>query len=393
VTNEIYLNPEEVIWTLPVLERILNGVATESMRKQYVGVDLPFEIPVYTDRRFEEEMFRYVLSCRNKLRRIGSSRKLRLSCFELAALALAGRVTAKEASRVEEVLRTAGIVQLRRKLEKLRKRAKRAWIRRYGIDAFRSASDNWQRFVNWLRFRILAPPHRRQRPRVDVAVHREEREFMRNLALSMASSAGHTNELEHLADLAKAEVRRGERHPFTIRELLADKPKAQQFLAEFILKRKDPDVLRAEFQPDIMRASRLGKQFAASLTVATSDPKLQKVLAKWIEREIDPGYFDDVGEEVKYQLLNLADQHRLEVSTKAPKQIIQACKPDYNDEVDLRSFFGIWAARFLLVLQPDRNAALQVVSPAFQDAKACWQKLTPLTRQRKLDEISAGYLR
>jgi hypothetical protein len=390
MTTEIYLNPEEIAFMLPVLEKVLNGVATERARKHYAGVVSPFARPVYNQRLFDEEIFQIILSCRNKLKQIGHSRKLRLNCFELAALALALRVNLKEKSLPQELRLAHCIACLSRKLESLRKRGKRSWIRKHGTDSFRDASLRWKRFVAWLRFEILAPHQRRLMPvKGPDLLAREQREYMRSLARSIANAGADTKQMQHLADLARLEVRRG-RHPFTMRELLADMLKAEQFLVVFILKRKGPGVFKTEYLPKVLRAARLSKDFNATLTSTTPDRKLQAALAKWIEREVDPGYFDDVRKDIGYQL-GFVDLHYIGVKAKGMSAVIQACRPEYDANTDRCSFYAVWATRWLLTLQPNKDLVRMVIGPAFRAAKERSEKLNPLARQRKLKHIDARY--
>ena len=89
----------------------------------------------------------------------GQSRRLRLDPFELGACTLAVRVT--------EMMVRHGHTQawlsnhknatrrLLAKIERLRKRAKRAFIRVHGHAAFSEASQRWQRFVRFARAYFL----------------------------------------------------------------------------------------------------------------------------------------------------------------------------------------------------------------------------------------------
>jgi hypothetical protein len=385
--SEVFLNKDEVRLILPVLERVLAGVANERHRKQYVTVQLPLANPVYERRAFDEEIFSYVLSCRNKVKQIGSSRKLRLNPFEVSALALATRVSLKVKSSHNEVVSGARFAL---KLEKLRKRAKRAWIRRRGVSSFRDTSLRWKRFVEWLRFEILAPSKRRSSRLESLEmIQREQREFMRDIARTIASAEADIKQMLHLADLARREVKRN-RHPFTMRELIADKQKAELFLADFVLKRLGHTVLKSAYQPLCVRMSAKGKEMQAALTVTVPNPKLQRALERWIDREIDPEYLDAVREEIAYQL-GFDDLHYISARCKGTHAVVRACKPEYNADTDLRSFYAVWAARWLLALQPDKDLVRAVVGPAFRAAKANWENLSPLTRQRKLNQITARY--
>ena len=389
MTTEVYLNPKEVKLLLPVLERILNGVAAERGRMQYAGTVFPFARPVYSARAFDHELFGHILSCRNKLKGIGPSRKLRLDAFELAALALSIRVAVK-GQHDADGLKPATVNRIERKLEICRKRAKRCWIHRYGPDAFTKSSQRWKQFVGWLRFEILAPRQRRPLPlRGASMIAQEYRSFMRKTARDITVAGADEAEVEHLADLARREIRR-RRHPHTMRELINDTAKAQQFLANFILVRKGPEILRQEYLPRALQMSQLGGRFKAALEGDVPDPKLLSLLTKWIRRQVDPGYFAEVREEIEYQL-GFSDLHRIAHSGKGIRNLVESCKPLYSQDDDLRSYWAVWAVRWMLALVPDVNVVRRVVGPAFNEAKSWWGNLSTLTRQRTLNGIYARY--
>jgi hypothetical protein len=374
VTTEIYLNRKEVKLLLPVLERVLNGVATERGRKQYAGTVHPFARPVYSTRVFDAELFTHILSVRNKLKKIGRSSKLRLNAFELASLALSFRFAVKEGLGTDSLKRAAA-ERLERKLEICRKRAKRSWIRRNGIESFNQASHRWQELVAWLRFEILAPAHRRPLPmRSSSLIAQEHRNFMRNTARDVTVAGADGTEVQHLADLARREVRR-RRHPYTMRELINNASKAQLFLANFILARKSPEILKQEYLPRALQMSQLGKRFKETLERDVPNPKLLSLLAKWIQREVDPGYYDEVCEEIGYQL-GFSDLHRIASSGKGIRSLVESCKPHYSEDDDPRSYWAVWAARWLLALEPDVNMVRRVIGPAFHETKSWWGNLS-----------------
>src|SRR5439155_1991874 len=89
----------------------------------------------------------------------GQSRRLRLDPFELAACVLGVRVTEMQVrhGHVEAWLPDHEIAseKLLARLERLRKRAKRAWIRARGHAAYSEASRRWQCFVRFVRAYFL----------------------------------------------------------------------------------------------------------------------------------------------------------------------------------------------------------------------------------------------
>jgi len=95
-----------------------------------------------------------------KLREVpGASKRLHMDAMELAACILGARVTQQRVrhGHVKSWLpdHKAATRALLKKLERLRKRAKRLYIRVHGLVAFQGARHRWQRFVPFVRTYFL----------------------------------------------------------------------------------------------------------------------------------------------------------------------------------------------------------------------------------------------
>lgn len=262
----IRLSKDEAAVILPALEDMLNAIAEAVYLDRYTRRDATF-VPyhgeeIYRERRFDDEMYVHLLSCRNKLKFKGVSKEIGLDAFELAAAALGFGVVRKEKLVSKDMLASPSLTDLERKIENARKRAKRAAIKQSGLAPYKDQASRWDHFVEWLRFSVLYYRPRRQSQNNHTRLHREQRETMRALAMEVVVETADREQIYHLVDLARRELRR-KRHVEvspTLRALLQDPQKARQFLAKFISDRLDPYIIAPEFQTlDIRQSDRAEK--------------------------------------------------------------------------------------------------------------------------------------
>ncbi len=271
-TRSITFTKQEVAVISPALEDMVAGLF-EAGRGRYPRQDttsVPYHgQEVYRERRFDDEMHVHVLSCRNKLKFKGASKEVRLNAFELAAAALAFRVVREEELVPNEMLTSPLVAGLERKLENARKRAKRAAIKQTGLALYKEESDRWTHFVEWMRYNLLYYRPRRKSYKQGTLFYKEQRDALRALAMQVVVAAADQQQVHHLADLARRELRR-RRHVEvspTLRALLKDHEKARQFLAMFILKRGGPDILFPEFQPLCVRMANRAERLTLALCI------------------------------------------------------------------------------------------------------------------------------
>ena len=256
--TSIRLSKYEAAVILPALEDMVNGTAEAVYFDQFSRRDathVPYHgEEIYVNRSFDDEMFVHVLSCRNKLKFKfkGASKEVSFDAFELAAAALGFRVVRKEKLVSIDMLASPSVAGLECKLEKARKRAKRAAIKQNGPDLHQDQASRWEHFVEWMRHNLLYYRPRRQSNKNSTRFYKEQRETLRALAMQVVVETADQEHIHHLADLARREIRR-RRHEPTVRALLADQDQARQFLADFLLERDCLELLKHEFVPEALR--------------------------------------------------------------------------------------------------------------------------------------------
>jgi hypothetical protein len=444
-TSSLTFSKHEVAVILPALEDMVNGLG-DARRGKYPRRDathVPYRgQEVYRERCFDEEMAAQVLSCRNKLKGIGASRKTSLNSFELAAAALARRVVRREKLVSEDLISSSAVADLEHKLELHRKCAKRAAIKLNGPAPYKDKANRWGRFVEWVRYNLLYYRPRRQEHKGGTLFYKEQRETMRALAIQVVGETA-DRQIHDLADLARRELRR-KRHKTispTLRALISDHDRARHFLANFILKRECLELLRPEFVPECYRASLRAEKLRAAFVLddSTDDtpagpaltleaaralgrptdnpweqqaadtsapaptstcqptvaPKfdLPSELAEWLINEVDRGYWQDVADDIRYQIWIFADRHRRLVVSGSVAQVIAECRPAeaISTGPEMISFYAEWAARWLLALHSAPPAAYSSVEAGMRLAHRRWEGMELLTRQRKMSQIYRRY--
>jgi hypothetical protein len=443
-TTRLTLRPSDVAAILPALEVMVNGLA-DAREGRYYHAGNPFIIPAkptYSEKCFDEEMAATVLSCRNKLKFQGSSRKARLTSLEISAAALAYRVVRREKLAPEGVINAAVGSNLEARLELHRKRGKRAAITQVGITAYREEANRWSRFVQWCRAKLL-----RLRPLKRVfkmTLYKEQRETTRALAMEVVVETADRTRIHHLADLARRELRRG-RHDTTLRSLLSDHDKTRRFLAEFIMDRDGVEIIRYEYQPLAIRASLRDDKFLSALClggedydkanqqpanlhpacqskkeahqakrrvpelapgVSTIPPQaepretgeippadLVRFLAHWFLNEVEPGYRHDVASELKMQVWTMADHYlRPTAATNVP-DIIAECRLELNSSnaAEVIGLYASWGARWLLAVNRDLALVCTVIDNGYRSANEQQEKLDAMERRSKLKQIYRRY--
>ena len=241
--TRIYFSPWEVNVILPGLGALVSRFS--SARPGAATYGDPMSVvyfPEIAGKPFDQATAGIVVSAHNKVKDPPSSRELRLSSFELAALAFAVRVARRE-QLIPEPPSADLWKALEKKIETYRRRARRAAERAVGKAAYQQAAKRWRQLLRWSRYNILRI--RRRHPSPSRLLQREQREQMRKLALQVVSDDVDPKMVCHWADLARREVRRG-RHGMKLRELLKDPEGAAGFMGDFIMKRIDPELLKPE---------------------------------------------------------------------------------------------------------------------------------------------------
>ena len=124
-----------------------------------------------------------------------------------------------------------------KRLEALRKRAKRVEVKQYGVDVFRQNTQNWKRFIVWLRVHIAncgCVMSRRPTPGGNrAAIVTQLVDWTRQELQDRKAQLPDEPELRRLVRLALSYVRRG-RKGYGVKHLLNDKVFASAQLATFV---------------------------------------------------------------------------------------------------------------------------------------------------------------
>jgi hypothetical protein len=164
--------------------------------------------------------------------------------FQLAVLILGARVAAKRVQHGHVQTTIGNFAQranrLTARLQKYRKRSKRAFIRLHGAEQYGSQEQRWLRFLRWLRVHFLDCECMRRRRR---HISRRRRVIIDQLCtqakaelIDRGDTVPADAELRQLVRLALRYVRRG-RTKYGVRDLLKDKVFGASRMANFITAR------------------------------------------------------------------------------------------------------------------------------------------------------------
>jgi hypothetical protein len=197
---------------------------------------------------YNQQLMDDVLAVRARVTSLSNSNdRLRFtSSFQVAACALAVRIALKRHRHGHNRLDIPSIrpvaKRLLTRLEVVRKRAKRAEVRRYGKDGYRQKAHDWQRFVTWLRVHVAncgcIPRFRRESPsrrseRLDIFVEWTKEELADRKEQVPDNKALRQFVRELLASVSR------DRTTYTVRDLLDDKVFAASRFANFVTSRME----------------------------------------------------------------------------------------------------------------------------------------------------------
>ena len=188
---------------------------------------------------YSQQLMDCFIAVRSRILPLKDYGRLRFdSSFEIAACALAVRTAVKCHRHGHRPLkiRRIGPVSRRvlKRLEALRKRAKRAEVKQYGVEVCRQNSQNWARFLVWLRVYVTncgCLPRRRSLPGRRRTANRSQLvSWTREELENRGDQVPDERELRRLVVVALRDVRTGH----STRDLLEDKKLASRELANFV---------------------------------------------------------------------------------------------------------------------------------------------------------------
>ena len=191
---------------------------------------------------YDQRFMDGILALRSRLASAKGGVRLRIaSAYEVAALIVAARVALKRHQHGHHRLDIDRIdwrtERLLRRLETVRKRAKRAEIKRSGQDNYRQTASEWRSFVRWLRLHFLDCRCSRKR-RLTPARHRRATidrlaAWTRAELIDRQEPLPPERELRRLVRLFLRYVRRG-RRGWGVRHLMNNQVFAASQIATFV---------------------------------------------------------------------------------------------------------------------------------------------------------------
>ena len=203
-----------------------------------------------------------------------------------------------------------------------------------------------------------------------------------------------------MAKLALAELRRG-RHPTSPMELLGNPQQAREFMFAFISKRIDLRPLKPRWMTLCERQAENGEKLKAALVIedevcdspevtsikmpatptsnpvtsakAVSEEQIQKAVTSWLWTNANPGFWQDVMEEVISQIYIFGWLPSKTVATGSLQEIIAAHRPILST-VEYMVMVGQlvdWLLNWTMNLTRNPYLACDVIKKGFAQA---WQE-------------------
>lgn len=269
LTVRLTVTPSEYSLLRPGLDLIACQLANarrglRTHRHPLERIDLQLS-DIYRRKQYSEEGDQAIISIRAKLWQLTSSRKIRANVFELSAAALALRVLKRlPDSKYDPIAAKA----LGAKLEKYRKRAKRAAIREMGSEQYATAADRWQCFVHWIRYYLIYLHQPKRRSSVLRRTWAYQRSSLAELIAKTLEDFGYAplteGVLQRVSRLIKEELRR-RRLPLRLMELLrSSNPADRELLFHRVAKRCKLTPLPGVSYPSCVAAAARGERFKAA---------------------------------------------------------------------------------------------------------------------------------
>jgi hypothetical protein len=389
---------------LPGLEHILNGIGSFRYFGSTPNAN-PWEMidfqraAVHEDRAFNVQLADQVLHLRNQVRWRNKSGKFRFTTIDLSLLALALRVSRRLGKAPYSVSSP-----LEAKLEKFRKRAKRAAIARLGNQEYKESTLRWRHFLSWMRFYLLCFrwPYRRGTDKLTWRYQREQLVVLIKKAISEISDVEVPDPtVIRLAALLKAELRR-DRHEVTLTEMMRGGPDGMQVLRNFLLKRLDLYPLKPQAGPFYMRladppklvplvaalpqdqhhedkaqSKPNGAVMAAPVPVvepvhrrrlaSLTDAEAERCLVPWWREAVPSRYRSDVWEEAKKQLMWQWPSFVVRTTARTTEELFQQTEPSYTPEIapEVINFLVQWLLGWCLALTRDWRRVFNLMGRSY----------------------------
>jgi hypothetical protein len=278
----------------------------------------------------------------------------------------------------------------------------RALIKRLGIAVYDNAARRCRRFEAWCRHYILyfhLP--RRKGPSALKLIRHDQLSALESAAQEAVTERSRVSvskqELHHQAELALAELRL-HRHPTTPMELLRNPQQAKEFMFTFVSKRINLLPLKPRWMTLCERQAENGEKLKAALVIedevcgsvevtsgkmpatprsnpviaakAISEEDVQKAVTSWIWTNVNPGFWQDVAEEVSTQVYKLGRIPSKKVATGSLREIIAAHRPTHTPHMYPELISGLvdWLLDWTMNLTRNPHLAFDAIRKGFVQA-------------------------
>jgi hypothetical protein len=345
---------------------------------------------VYREKRYDPRMASVFLSLRGKLGRC--KRNIPLTSLEIAAAAFIFRATKEKrlldrstafesANGTGSELRIAvEFSRLEDKLERARKRARNAAIKKISKPEYGDLAQAWDHFLQWLRYYLLygleyvGDFRLLRRPGTIMQIYKYQREEMLVLAERMISERSHRTvppgRIRKIVNLALSELRR-KRHPgFTVMTVIRDRRLGPDFLFDFFSDRVNLEPLkprpkypqephpnekfRALFEGDQNisfrqagdRPKLANLPFAAltepskspissssseAVSIITATPFTDEIVANqvatWLKESVPENFWEPVIQEARHQALCHPSNFANSIAAPTLEELVDLCRP------------------------------------------------------------------
>lgn len=412
--QRLAIAPAECQLILPVLEVVVSGMALGSHgdfphRNPWHNVDRAAS-NVYRHRVFDAAMATRIQVLYAKLRGLSHSRKFRFDPFDLTAIGFAPRQwKAHRPSGATEAMSTA-VKALQAKIERCRRRARRAMIAKEGRAAYQEGAVQWFRFSDWLHYTLLyfhvpsnLQPFRarfwkEQRQQLARAITASLQQHFREVSSN--------TEMTRVVTLLSRSLRR-DRHLRYLKGGLKNPHANANFLFEFVEKRlilktlpgapvpawqacsdraekfiafaRDrqpsavarfptggtPAVAAAERELAIQNPVDASDELSAERTIIITTESIVSEVGAWFNNDVTPGFERPAFEQAQFLIgHNLHEPCRRQTTATTVKGLIEELRPAEHPQLAEEPIneYVAWVLGCLLAVRSDRASIYDGVS-------------------------------
>jgi hypothetical protein len=260
----------------PGLDILANGLAAAKLgayphRHPWDRIDTSVS-GIHRDRAYDEEMAQRIVTTRAELIGMTATRKVRFDVFQMSVAALAlrlGKLKARSSLPCRNLETSNEHKMLILKLEKYRKRARRAGLAKLGSTEFAKAAESWREFNQWMRYNLLQFTFRNRPSSLHALKTRELRKAVGEMIQHALREHFHAElpeaVLSKMVTLSKSSFLRG-RQPMTLKELLASEGRGRDLLFAFVTARIETSPLPGAVIPQWKLAMDRAERFLAFKT-------------------------------------------------------------------------------------------------------------------------------